>query len=189
MSRRSRLRPAPPSVEDEAAEMKPKDRFEDVLSAFEDDIRSEELPPEDLDSLYSEALAEGLLSEARIRASFEALLDRLVILDPQTGATSLAPAELPSVGQVVQAYRKRRGLSVESLARDTQFSSDEIGRLEGSTDPYDPDRLSDVSRRVADSAGLTVVRVHTLLQNIKATLELSSGDGPVLRAARKAPPR
>ena len=190
MRRPSKLRPVVPPVGDEAVEeMKRRDRFDDVLNAFAGDLPSEELPPEQLDRLYSEALAEGLLSEEEIHSSFEALLDRRVTADPETGILSLAPVESPTVGKLVRAYRERRALTVEQFVREHQVLSDQVGRLESSTDVYDPDRLSDITKAVAAKTGIPVARLHTLLQSVRATLELSSAHGPMLMAARKAPPK
>lgn len=187
MSRSPRLRTPPPRVGDGAAEMNRRDRFVEILDALAGDVQSDDLPPEELDRLYSEALAEGLISEEGIRSSFEALLDRQVIADPHTGSLSLVPLDLPSVGTLVRAYRERRGLTVGQLAREYRVSAQQIDRLESCADVYDANRLTEITKAVAAKADVALARVHTLIQAARATLEISSADGPILMAARKAP--
>lgn len=189
MTRPSKLRPVRGSADKAETNVKGSDRFDEVLDAFAGDLPSEELPPEELDRLYSEALAEGLLSERKIHLSFEALLDRRVLADPETGALSLAPVESPTVGQLILLYREQRSLTVEQLAGEHQVSSDQLRGLEKSADVYDPERLSDLAKAIAVKTGISVARLNTLLQSIRATLELRSADGPMLMAARKAPPK
>lgn len=179
-----------PAGENEASEpMKRKDRFEDVLDAFASDVPPEELAPEDLDRLYSASLSDGLLSEEDVNASFETFLDREVKTSPSAGELSLAPVESPTVGSLVRAYREQRSLTVDQLAGEHQVSTDQVRLLESSADGFEPDRLAVVARALAARTGIAVPRLHTLLQNVRATLELKSARGPTLMAARRIPPK
>jgi hypothetical protein len=165
------------------------DRFDDVLDAFASDFAPEDLSSDELDQLYSAALSEGVLSEADVNSSFEAFLDREVSADSSTGELSLAPFESPTVGSVVQAYREQRSMTMDELARDNQLTVQQVQLLERCTDRLEPDRVADVSRTVATRIGIPVPRLHTLLQNVRATLELKSARGPTLMAARTVPPK
>jgi hypothetical protein len=190
MTRALKLRMVSPTVENGASEpMKRKDRFEEVLDAFASDFAPEELAPEDLDKLYSSALSEGLLAEEDVNSSFEAFLDREVRTNSSTGELSLAPAESPTVGSLVQAYCEHRSLSSDELAREHNLTAHQVQLLESSAESFDPNRVADIARAVAARTGIAVPRLHTLLQNIRATLELKSALGPTLMAARRVPPK
>jgi hypothetical protein len=171
-----------------AQPMKRKDRFEDILAAFEGDV-ADEGTSDNVDALYSDLVSQGVLSDDALGASFDRLLQRRVVTDPESGETSLLPADAVAVGDHVRAFREARGASVEEFARDQKLSQEAVTNLEASTERFDPDRLLETAKAVAMTIGLSAARVHTLLQSIRAMVGLRGADGPTLMAARKVPPK
>jgi hypothetical protein len=169
--------------------MTQKDRSEDVLSAFADDFSLEDLSADELDSLYSSALSEGVLTEGEIEASFENFLDRPLVVDPTSGKLSMAPKTSATWGSQIRSYRERRSKTIAQLASELGLMAEQVLGLESSSELYEQERTSESAKAISAQTGIAVARLHTLLQNVKATLEIQSASGPVLLAARKAFPK
>jgi transcriptional regulator with XRE-family HTH domain len=189
MTRASRLRPVPGSKDNMVEPMKRKDPITEILEAFATDNPADDLALGEQDKLYSQAMSEGLVSEEEINSSFEAFLDREVHRDPETGELHLSGAALPALGERLRSYRTLRSMTVEQLARDNQLTISQIEQLERTEEPFDPDRVAELSKALATEVGASPVRVHTLLQAVRATAELKATRGPTLLAARRAPPK
>lgn len=187
----SKLQILPPCEDNASTEpmTTPRDRFDDVLDAFAGDFAHDDASPDELDRLYSEAVAEGLLSEETIEASFERFLQRSVTIDARTGEAKLVRVVSPTVGSQVRACRAQRALSIEQFARQHGASIKQLELLESCSEPFQPDRLPETAKSLATKIGMPVARLHTFLQTIRATLELKSAQGPELMAARKVPPK
>jgi hypothetical protein len=132
-------------------------------------------------------MSEGSVSEEEINASFDAFLDRKVERDPETGEFLLSRPALPTLGERLRSYRELRSMTVEQLARDNQLSIDQIEQLERTQELFDPDRVAELAKGLASEIGAPLVRVHTLLQAVRATSELKATRGPMLLAARRTP--
>lgn len=180
-----------PSRGESARDVSPrdKDHQDELLTAFAGDFPLDDLDDADLDRVYSEALAAGLLTEEAMDRSFEELLGREVRSEPRTGTLTLAPRDLPTVGQQVRAYRARRNLSVEQLAREAGLSTEGVVRVEACTTPFDETGSHASLNALANGLQLPAARLRMLLQKVRVTLELATTQGTMLQAARKAPPR
>jgi transcriptional regulator with XRE-family HTH domain len=190
MTRSTKLQMGPRAIEHAGSEhMTRKDPFDDVLDAFAEDFPLQQASVDELDRLYSAALSEGILTEPEIDTSFEAFLDRRVETDPVSGAQSLAPKTSKTWGEQIRVYRRRKGMTIAQLAAAHQLSAAQVAALEQSSEPYEHDRTLESAKAVSASTGVTLARVHTLLQSVRATLEIQASNGPVLLAARKAPPK
>lgn len=166
--------------------MSRKDRFELLLKAFARDL---ERPPsqEELDRIYTTAIADGLLTESDVERGFERLLNRPI--ETRRDRSSPAPelAERPTtVGDAVRAYRTSQGLAVEQLAGQLQVSREDVIQLETAEDRFDEVSSPGLAKKLAaDIPGLSPAATQRFLQRVRVTLQLRETTGPALRAARR----
>jgi hypothetical protein len=184
MMRASKLRPAPGPT-DNVKPMKRKEPFEEVLDAFAVDNPPDDLALDEQDKLYSDAVSKGLVSEREVNSSFEQLLGRTVTRDSETGELSLAAPDVPTVGERVRAYRAQRSMTVAELAQAHQLTTEQVDQLESATELFENDRIVDIAKELATALQAPAMKLHTLLQSVRATSELKSAQGPSLMAARR----
>jgi len=167
----------------------PKDPVESVLDALaRHSVAVDEPSLEELDRIYSEAVSEGLISEQALRASFARFLERVQRAEDQS-EPALAPAATISIGSGLQKFRAQRSLTVKQVAHEYDMSIEQVRLLENSQDSFGDHQLADTAKALAKRIGARAARVHTLLQAVRATLQVRSSDGPELKAARKVPRR
>src|SRR5262245_54200992 len=111
------------------------DKFEDVLKAFANEL-GEPVEQAELDRLYSQAVAEGLISEADLERSFEEFLSRRIEVFPDTGEVRLAPRSTVSLGEFVEQCRRNRDLSEEQFAQELRLSSEDLAAIEACREAY-----------------------------------------------------
>lgn len=162
------------------------DSFEEILRAFVGEL-PDEITSEELDQLYSEAVADGMVREEDLERSFEQFLNRRVEKDPRTGRLALKPRE-QTVGEYVEAYRRSRELTPKRLAEMIGIGVGDVRAIERSDERYDRDRLSQIAVEVANHVqGLAPAKVRRLLQQIRVEAEIRTASGPALKAARRRP--
>jgi len=161
------------------------DTFDDVLRAFAGDL-PDPVEQEELDRVYSQAVAEGLIGEADIKRSFEEFLNRPVERVPETGELRLVPPAPVTVGAFVKASRRTRGLTCAEFAQELQVRPEDMGAIEACGKTYDPERLSEAARALAVTVPtLTPAGAQRLLQRLRVMSGLRDAAGPLLKAARQ----
>ena len=183
MSAARRLPEPAVAMENAGVPKKPVPMIEEIVSAFAED-RDEVPSMEELDAIYTEAIADGLVTESEMRQAFQRFMDRRLearhdVVEPAAGPLT--------VGVMVRRYREARGLGMDELAADRGVSTETIASLEAAETPFDAARVADIARSVARETGAPVRVVNRLLQEARAMSDLKSSDGPMLKAARKAP--
>ena len=163
------------------------DYFKRILNAFASDL-GRPVTQEELDRLYSQAVAEGLVNEDELERSFEKFLGRTIESTSDSGEITLVPQEPTTVGALVLAYRKKRGLTEKQLARELAVRREVIILVEACEEPYDTERLPALARTVAaEVPALKPADAQRLLQRIRVIFGLQAASGPSLRAARRRP--
>jgi hypothetical protein len=159
------------------------DAISRVLEALQ-----QELPPEDevdLDTLFSDVLSRGLLSERDIDNGFEAFLNRTVRHDPVSNCTELVPITTPTIGERVRQLRVSRNLTLSQTAAELHVPIAWIEALEASEEPYEFSDLFPTAKRLSVSLHAQLHECVTFLQRLRVIDTIGRTDGVTLKAARK----
>jgi hypothetical protein len=162
------------------------DRFAELLDSYASDITEDELSAEELDALYSKAVADGLIGESEIDESFVRFLGRTVSTD--SPRASLSPLPARTLGACLTEFCSRRSRTLEQVGSEFGILPATMSELGRSTAHVDPERFGEMARSLAAELGnVSTSRLHTLLQAVRTTLEIGSASGLSLAAARRLP--